>query len=196
MKINNWKLFLESTNEDELKRLLVNLKIDDNFKKLLHSHPNFYYRSFPPEDLEDELNINGISYTYKIPFNLTEQEYENLALMFQKDSFIVNFLFNELLKINPILNQFKGYEEKFDIIAGACSRIKAEDIKDWIDNMSRIQEFPSTFDLRHKFTRKDGEEIAYTMLWNDIVKKGITPRWFPSMNTLDYIYNKLNKTTL
>lgn len=196
MRINNWCLFLESSNEDELKRLLINLRFDDNFKKLLYSNPKFYYRNFPTQDLEEQTGVTNLSQKYNIPFNLNEREYENLSLIFKNDSFVINFLFNKLLKINPVLNKFKDFEEKFDIIAGACSRINTEDIEDWIVNMSRIQEFPSTFDLRHKFTRKDGEEITYTMLWNDLIKKGVTPRWFPSLNTLNYIYDKVNKTTI
>ena len=192
--INNYKLFKESKDNDRLKSLLLHGRVnDDEFKKLLYSNPKYKKSFFPAEYLEKELRISGISQKYKIPFNLTETEFETLTLIFKEtDPYVIDFLFNELLKLNKELSIFKNTNKKFGVISGAYSRYNIDDIKDFIESEADMT-MPTTFDLRAKFKRNDGG-IAYELMYNNLTSKGIRFNWFPSLKTLQDIYTKYNET--
>lgn len=184
----------ESYNDEQLKFMLLHRTTTNGFKNNLHKNTKYKDKIFPPVQLEKKLGISGVSQEYNIPLNLTEAEYENLAVIFKEDDEVINFLFNELLKENPKLNIFKNTYKKFNVIDGVTSKIKIEDIKDYIENSANITELPSKLDLRFKFKRNDGNNIQYQNLWNSLVEADIKPTWFPSIETMNYIYKKVKKT--
>ena len=183
----------ESYNNEELKFMLLHKSITDGFKLNLHKNSNYKHK-FPPVELEQKMGIIGLSQDYNIPLNLTEAEYESLAVIFKEDSVVINFLFDELLKANPMLNIFKNTNRKFNVIDGVTSKIRIEDIKDYIEHSANVDKLPSKLDLRYIFKRNDGNDIQYQNIWNSLVEAGAKPNWFPSIETMNYIYQKVKKT--
>jgi hypothetical protein len=49
-------------------------------------------------------------------------------------------------------------------------------------------------DLTTHFNRKDGSEFSYEFLWDNIKNMGYRLKWFPSIDTLDFIYKKMKQT--
>lgn len=184
----------ESYNNEQLKFMLLHKSITDGFKLNLHKNSNYKHKTFPSVELEQKLGIIGLSQDYNMPLNLTEAEYENLAVIFKEDSEVINFLFDELLKVNPILNIFKNTNRKFNVIDGVTSKIRIEDIKDYIEHSANITKLPSKLDLRYIFKRNDGNDIQYQNMWNSLVEVDAKPNWFPSIETMNYIYQKIKKT--
>ena len=185
--------YSESSNyaNEELKYLLLNKVISPNFKQKLHNHANYFKdKIFPTVLAEQECNIKGLSQIYNIPFNLTETEFENLAIIFKHDEEVINFLFDELLKINPELEIFKNTSKKYDVINGATSRI---DIEDYIQHSTNISKGITNFDLVYHFKRNDGKEKEYEYLYNTIKSQGVQLRWFPSINTMNFILRRIKK---
>ena len=187
--------FKESFDLDKLKLSILSGNPD---KKLLHSNPKYLkQRTYPAVDLENQLGFNGISQEYKMPFGLTNIETENIAIIFQKDEDVIKFLYYQMKKLNPELPDVYNTEKMYDVIGGAFSKYNSDDIKDYIENYIeneyKIDKESSTMDLRRLFNRKN-DKIAYDLMWNKIADLGLKPNWFPSIKTLNYIYQKLKQT--
>jgi hypothetical protein len=200
--IKTYKLF--ESNIDIFTRLKTHLFNRDtkNIKYLLNkiienklTEYELSNRTSPSEDFENEYNIDGISFNYKIPFNLSEENYEDLMDIFSKDDDVIDFLFDSLIELNPILDNIKydGTWNKQIIIGGVCSKMKIDDIEDYIEYETKIENMPSENNGEYLFVRKSIDK-KYSYLYNVLYKNGIYLSYFPSIKTLEVIIKKLNLT--
>lgn len=192
-RIINWLLFNETYELDKLKLSILSGNPD---KDLLYKHPNYLkIRTSPAVKFEEETGIYGISREYKMPFGLNNIEIENIATIFKKDSEVITFLYRELIKLNHNLPITSEQQKMYDIICGACSKFNIDDIKDFIENKKELEKVPNNnLNLIYFFNKKDPYSIQYELIYNSIIEMGVKLNWFPSIETLDYIYKKLKKT--
>ena len=179
----------ESANSEDLKlSILSGIPETD----LLHSHPNYYNTIiYPPVEAEEQSGINGLSKTYKMPFNLTDIEVENIAIIFRYDEEVIKHLYKGLIRLNPELPKSEDIKNMYHIILGACSKFLPIDIKDYIEHSVQIEKLS---DSNYIFKRKDQYSITYELLYNSVINMGLKLKWFPSLHTLDFIYKKLKQT--
>ena len=191
-RIINFSLFKESYNLDKLKLSVLSGNPDKN---LLHSHPKYLKeRNYPSIEAEEFLEVTDLSKEYKMPFGLTNIETENVLIIFMHDDEVIKKIYEELIKLNPDLPRSNEPEKMYHIANGAVSKYIPEDIKDFIDNSSNIEKDSSKMDLTTHFNRKDGSEFSYEFLWDNIKNMGYRLKWFPSIDTLDFIYKKMKQT--
>lgn len=192
------KLFEDFNNIEDFKKVRKSL-IDGDYKSikdLVKRSSEYFDRHSPPEVVENEYNITGISHKYKIPFGFTEQEMETLCYEYMDDEEIMKLILNKLIESNPILKIFQNYPYKKEnvghliasVIGGVCSRMSVDDIEDYITKNTEIikleGEYPNNV---YHFNR----EPEYNKLWNDLYKSGIMIGYFPSLKTLNKIKNQV-----
>ena len=195
-------MFKESNNitfEEELKTLLFNsdyLKLKDIIKNSDEYKHNT--GQFPPEIVEEDYNMKGISRKWKQPFNFTERELEALANTLMDDEKSIRIIFMELLKLNSDLNIFKNLTFKDKdayllgmLIGGCCSRMNLLDIQDYIQNRTEIVNSPNN-DKGYIFSRvKDATK--YSELYTYLHDNNILIPYFPSIDTLENIKTQFLK---
>ena len=152
--------------------------------------------SSPPKEFEKESNLKGISCDWKIPFNKTAEELEQLSNKFMNDERRTSKIFKEVFKLNPELEIFKNYpfmSEKFmypkcGIIGGVCSCMNVDDIKDYLDNATSILDGPFEGSKKDYEIKRNGKiDKEYSKLYNVVYKKYGHISWFPSIKTMEKI---------
>ena len=110
------------------------------------------------------------------------------------DDEVIKKIYEELIKLNPELPKSNEPEKMYHIANGAVSKYIPEDIKDFIDNSSNIKKDSTKMDLTTHFNRNDSNKLSYEFLWDNIKNMGYRLKWFPSIDTLDFIYKKMKQT--
>jgi len=167
--------------------------LDGNFIeaiKELKTSDDYYRMSFPSELVEEKHGVAGISKKYEMPFELDEEELENLMLHFMEDKDVISMLFEEIISLNPVLESFSDTpfkDKQSSFIGGVCSRMLPEDISDYIHKETRIDSYDKKT-KHYKFKRIDDE---YSDIYSEITEKGVEIGYFPSLETLKKIQNSV-----
>ena len=196
------KLFEDFKSEDF--RKVRKYLIDGDYqsvKNLIKRSSEYIDRHSPPGVVEKEYKITGISYKYKIPFGLTEQELETISNEYMADEEVMKLILSELIKLNPTLKIFKNIPCKKSgcvrsargypisaVIGGSCSRMCADDIEDYLVKNTEILKIEGEYPNNIYYFNREKE---YSELYNELYKKGIMIGYFPSINTLKKIKSQI-----
>lgn len=180
-------------------QLVKKLLIDIRSRSKDDPQKDIYFKThFPSEELEKTTGVTGLSKKYRMPFDMTEEEIENISGIFINDEIITDKIFNELLIMNPELEifsdvNFQEGEEGFGVfpknavIGGACSRFNVRDILDFIESRRIIDYVDS--DKKYIFKSYDR---FYTNLFNQVRQNAKEVGYFPSPYTLNKILKNEN----
>jgi hypothetical protein len=199
----------ETTSHDaDLKRMFLDGETDIYFRGDVELHPSYSKRNSPPKELETRLDVKEISVDWKNPFvsavdhsnDLTWEYIENLRSIFKDDEEVIRFIFKEILGANPELKVFKDYQFNIVtagiIIGGVCSSMNVDDIKDFIDNKTKISNDERPFTIN----RNKKDDPGYAKLYNEVNDKMILRNtdddkmmlgWFPSTKTMESIIKQI-----
>lgn len=190
-----------------MKHMFLTGDTDGHFRGDLSDNPNYKKRNSPPKELERRLKVENISTEWKNPFvypgdennNLTFEEIENLNLIFENDKEVILFIFKKMIESNPELKTFEDrrVDELRTVIGGVCSSMNADDIKDYLDNSTKIIGDTKPY----KIDRKSKDDPEYAKLFNIITERVISHNtasnkillmgWFPSTKTLESIIKQM-----
>lgn len=196
---------LESSDrniEKKLKNKFWDVEFDDEFVNLVESHTESHKCMSPPELVEEDYGLQGISRNYEMPYDLDECTLENLWIIFMHNKRIVEKVFNDVIKINKglkdIVNELNITINKegrgvSDIIVGATSKMNLDDIHFFIDKEPFMDTIKNKKGKRTKVMTINGKPSEYyTNLLYEVESEGIDLQWFPSPETLNKILKQID----
>lgn len=192
------KLFESFKIHEELNAKFLRGELDDKFKKAIKNLPDFYPKTSPSKEFEQEYGITGVSKDWNNPYPLTWEELESFVYLTTPQ--ITEKIFDDLIRVNPELKQLKpianSHQSKYSIaliIGGVCSSFNLGDIKDYLQREHLIYKFPHQANGNYIIKKNGKIDKEYSHKYTFLYKKGYLIGWVPSIETLDYILAEVEK---
>lgn len=141
---------------------------------------------YPAKELEEKLNLSGISREYKMPNGKTMLRVAKETLYQDKNVTELNAVLKEIIALNPELSTIsydKTHERNIvDFIMGITSGFNPDDISFYLQTQPK--------DYNHVLTKAQLERLAVCDIFSEKLETPLG--WIPSKQTLEKITQQKN----